>query len=108
MTVRKGNSSFRLTVKSHTLTNPGPQSSPEGSSPSLQILAADVDAGDTLTYDASGLPTGLTISSTTGQISGSLDFTSAGSYPVTVTVTDGHIASPVEVTDSAMAPESKP
>ena len=32
----------------------------------------------------------------TGLISGSLDFASAGSYPVTVTVTDGIIASPVE------------
>ncbi len=78
-----------------TLTNPGPQSSAEGSSPSLQIVAADVD-GDTLTYAASGLPTGLSISPTTGLISGDLDFASAGSYPVTVTVTDGIIASPVE------------
>ena len=58
-------------------------------------MAADVD-GDTLTYAASGLPTGLSINTATGLISGSLDFASAGSYPVTVTVTDGIIASPVE------------
>ncbi|MFH1873504.1 MAG: putative Ig domain-containing protein [Pseudomonadota bacterium] len=49
---------------------------------------ADVDAGDTLSYSATGLPSGLTISSGTGIISGTAtteDLTNA----VTVTATDG-------------------
>ena len=47
------------------VTNPGAQSSAEGASPSLQIAASDPD-GNTLTYSATGLPTGLAINSTTG------------------------------------------
>lgn len=42
-------------------TNPGNQTSVEGQSVSLQITAADPDNGDTLSYGASGLPTGLAI-----------------------------------------------
>jgi VCBS repeat-containing protein len=52
---------------------------------------SDVD-GDTLTYGASGLPTGLTIDPTTGIISGTIDHSAsqggaAGVYNVTVTAT---------------------
>ncbi len=53
---------------------------------------ADVD-GDTLTYSASGLPTGLSIDSATGIISGTLDNSASqggsnGAYSITVTATD--------------------
>lgn len=52
-----------------TVTNPGSQSTTTGGSVSLQISASD-SAGATLTYSASGLPTGLSISSSTGKITG--------------------------------------
>lgn len=53
---------------------------------SLQLSGADAD-GDTLTYSATGLPDGLSISSS-GLISGLLSYASAGNHPVTVTVAD--------------------
>ncbi|MET7570912.1 putative Ig domain-containing protein [Streptomyces sp. NPDC005492] len=73
-----------------TVTNPGSQSTATGSSASLQISASD-SAGATLTYSASGLPTGLSISSSTGLISGTAS--TAGTYAVTVTATDSTGAS---------------
>ena len=69
------------------MTNPGNQTGTVGTAASLQIQATDSAAGQTLTYSAAGLPAGLTISSTTGLISGTP--TTAGSpSSVTVTVTD--------------------
>nr|WSY51902.1 putative Ig domain-containing protein [Streptomyces sp. NBC_00886] len=73
-----------------TVTNPGSQSTATGSAASLQISASD-SAGATLTYSASGLPTGLSISSSTGLISGTAS--TAGTYAVTVTATDSTGAS---------------
>jgi hypothetical protein len=73
-----------------TVTNPGSQSTVTGSTASLQISASD-SAGATLTYSASGLPTGLSISSSTGLISGTAS--TAGTYAVTVTATDSTGAS---------------
>ena len=67
------------------VTNPGAQSSTVGDSVSLQIAATDADS-DPLTFSATGLPSGLSIS-TSGLISGSP--TVAGSYSVTVTADDG-------------------
>ncbi|MFF5402101.1 putative Ig domain-containing protein [Streptomyces misionensis] len=68
-----------------SVTNPGSQSTTTGSSVSLQIKASD-SAGAALTYSASGLPTGLSINSSTGVISGTAS--TAGTYQVTVTATD--------------------
>ncbi|MER6204435.1 putative Ig domain-containing protein [Streptomyces sp. NPDC001642] len=73
-----------------TVTNPGSQSSVTGSAASLQIKASD-SASATLTYSASGLPTGLSINSSTGLISGTAS--TAGTYAVTVTATDSTGAS---------------
>jgi hypothetical protein len=69
-----------------TVTNPGSQTGTVGTAASLQISATDSASGQTLTYSATGLPTGLSISSTSGLISGTP--TTAGSYSVTVTATD--------------------
>ncbi len=57
---------------------------------SLPLAASDTGSG-TLTYAATGLPDGLTVSTTTGLISGSiLPGTSAyGPYVTTVTASDG-------------------
>ncbi|WP_329315982.1 putative Ig domain-containing protein [Streptomyces sp. NBC_01262] len=68
-----------------TVTNPGSQSTVTGSAVSLQISATD-SASATLTYSASSLPTGLSISSSTGLISGTAS--TAGTYSSTVTATD--------------------
>jgi hypothetical protein len=68
-----------------TVTNPGSQTSTAGTAASLQIAATDT-AGGTLSYSATGLPAGLSISAATGKISGTP--TTAGSGTVTVTATD--------------------
>ncbi|MFE9495794.1 putative Ig domain-containing protein [Streptomyces collinus] len=73
-----------------TVTNPGSQSTTTGGSVSLQIKASD-SAGAALTYSASGLPTGLSVNSTSGLISGTAS--TAGTYQVTVTATDSTGAS---------------
>jgi|GEM_PF-1680602 len=71
------------------LDEPGPQTNLEGGAVSLQLTATDTD-GDNLTFSASGLPVGLSISSS-GLISGRAN--AAGSFTVTVTVDDGNGAS---------------
>ena len=53
-----------------TVTNPGSQTGTVGTAASLQITATDSASGQTLTYSATGLPTGLSINSSTGLISG--------------------------------------
>jgi subtilase family serine protease len=83
LTAFQSNSTTGNTV---TVTNPGSQTSTVGTAASLQISASDSASGQTLTYSATGLPTGLSISSTTGLISGTP--TTAGSYSVVVTVKD--------------------
>ena len=65
------------------------QSSEEGLDVSLQVNAQH-SSGATLSYAAIGLPTGLTISSTTGIISGSPSI--PGLYTVTATATDGVVS----------------
>ncbi|TMQ31801.1 MAG: hypothetical protein E6K70_22080, partial [Planctomycetota bacterium] len=77
------------------VTSPGDQRNFELDSVSLPIKASDSD-GDTLSYTASGLPTGLGINSSTGVISGTIADTAAeqgpsnnGVYSVTVSVADG-------------------
>ena len=68
-----------------TVTNPGNQTGTVGTAVSLQIKATDSASGQTLTYSATGLPAGLSISSS-GLISGTP--TTAGTSSVTVTATD--------------------
>jgi Glycosyl hydrolase family 48/Cellulose binding domain/Putative Ig domain len=89
----KGMAAFTWTISASssgntvTVTNPGSQTGTVGTAASLQIKATDSASGQTLTYAATGLPAGLSISSSTGLISGTP--TTAGSSSVTVTVTDG-------------------
>ncbi|HSZ28855.1 MAG TPA: Ig domain-containing protein, partial [Pseudonocardiaceae bacterium] len=85
-----GSASFTWTVNSATgntvtVTNPGSQTGTVGTAVSLQIQATDSASGQTLTYSATGLPAGLSIS-TTGLISGTP--TTAGTSSVTVTAKD--------------------
>jgi hypothetical protein len=68
-----------------TVTNPGTQTGAVGTPATLQIHATDSAGGQTLTYTASGLPAGLSITSG-GLISGTP--TTTGTRTVTVTATD--------------------
>ena len=88
------------------ITSPGDQTTTEGDSVNLTISASDPD-GDTLTYSASGLPTGLSINSSTGVIAGTV--TAVGSYNATVTVNDGNGGSDsASFTWSVNAPANSP
>jgi len=74
-----------------TVTNPGSQSGTVGQAVNgPQIQGTDSAAGQTLTYTASGLPTGLSISSS-GLITGTPS--AAGTFTATVTATDSTGAS---------------
>ncbi|WP_371617985.1 M4 family metallopeptidase [Streptomyces sp. NBC_00454] len=68
-----------------SVTNPGNQNTVTGSAVSLQVQASSTNAG-ALTYSATGLPTGLSINSSNGLISGTAS--TAGTYNTTITVTD--------------------
>ncbi|WP_228559122.1 cellulose binding domain-containing protein [Catenulispora pinisilvae] len=69
-----------------TVRSPGNQSGTAGTAISgLQVRATDSASGQTLTYSASGLPAGLSITPS-GLISGTP--TAAGTYGVAVTATD--------------------
>jgi hypothetical protein len=74
-----------------TVTNPGSQAGTVGTAASVQIKGTDSASGQVLAYSAAGLPAGLSISSSTGLISGTP--TTAGTSSVNVTATDGTGAS---------------
>jgi hypothetical protein len=67
-----------------TITNPGDQSNNAGDSVSVQVQAANTGSG-TLSYSATGLPSGLSINTSTGLISGTI--TAGGAFQPTVTAT---------------------
>jgi hypothetical protein len=68
-----------------SIIGPGSLTSAVGSTVDYQVQADDTCTG-TLSYAASGLPTGLSINSSTGVISGTAS--TAGAYKVTLTGTD--------------------
>jgi serine protease len=84
-----GSSTFSWTINPSTnvvsVTSPVPQNSTAGTHVSLQIQASDTGTGTTLTYGATGLPAGLSITSS-GLISGTPN--SPDTYTVTVTARD--------------------
>jgi hypothetical protein len=83
--------SFTWTIDPLVYVDPiDDQSSAAGDTISLQISASDAGNG-TLSYSATGLPSGLSIDSTTGIISGTIAVgaDSSSPYNVTVTASDG-------------------
>ena len=72
-----------------TITDPGVQSATEGAAVNLQIQAKDATGG-TLAFSETGLPLGLSISSS-GAITGTISAGDAttGVYVATITATDG-------------------
>jgi chitinase len=68
-----------------TVSSPGNQTGTVGTAASLQVSGTDSASGQTLTFSATGLPAGLSISSS-GLISGTP--TAAATSNVTVTATD--------------------
>ncbi|MCK5829042.1 MAG: putative Ig domain-containing protein [Methylococcales bacterium] len=68
-----------------------------GNSINLQILATDAN-NDTLSYAATGLPSGLVINNTTGLISGNLGTGTEGDYTVNITVSDGEFSATTSLT----------
>ena len=88
-----GTSRATLTINNQSappvIVSPIPmQNVSEGSAVSISVAGhfADLD-GDVLTFNATGLPSGLTIS-TAGLITGWLGYNQNGNYPVTVYATD--------------------
>jgi hypothetical protein len=71
----------------------GDQKGIVGETASLQVDGSDPD-GDKLTYDATGLPPGLSIGSATGAITGTL--AAAGTFAVKVTASDGDLSASTE------------
>lgn len=90
-----------------SLANPGLQTDAAGAIASLSLSASD-PTGNALSYTAQNLPNGLSLNSSTGQISGTVDAAAAGSYPVIVRVTDGWSSVQQSFTWQITAPSTPP
>ena len=77
--------SFTWNVSYIAITDPGSQINAPGAAVDLPIQASD-PAGDSLTFSATGLPSGLSISSTTGAITGTLSFMAGSDTPYSTVV----------------------
>jgi hypothetical protein len=84
--------SFTWNVSTLSETNPGTQNNAVGDVVSLQVHDSGLPTGDSWAYSATGLPSGLSISPTSGLISGTITG-SANNYSASVTASDGHGAS---------------
>ena len=79
------------TNRAPVLSAIGSQTVAENSALTFTASATDAD-GDTLTYSASGLPTGATFNVTTRVFSWTPGYSTAGTYNVTIIVTDGSLS----------------
>jgi hypothetical protein len=87
-----------------SLSNVSDQRDKLNASVSLQLRGSDPDS-TALTYSSSGLPPGLSLNATSGLISGKTS--SAGSYQVTVTVSDGALSASRSFTWTVSASNGK-
>lgn len=90
------------------LASIGDQTSIDGDTISLQLSATDADGGDTLTYSisAGSLPSGLSLNTSTGLISGDVDTVESQTF--TVQVSDGTDTDTEEITWVVSAANSAP
>jgi hypothetical protein len=75
-----------------TVVDPGAADLPEGSSVHIKVTGVDSQSGATVNYNATGLPSGLSIASVPGSADAMITGTlppSAGSYTVDVSASDG-------------------
>ncbi|MSQ94350.1 MAG: hypothetical protein EXR98_07320 [Gemmataceae bacterium] len=88
-TMESANQSFTWNVSQPTVTNPGTHYNFDLDSVSFAASATD-SAGHALTYSATNLPSGMTVNSSTGVISGTMNSMAhtMDPYSVTVTATD--------------------
>ncbi len=84
-----------------TLEQPANQSSLQNATVSLAMSASDPD-GNLLNYQSTGLPPGLSLNAVSGVIAGVVS--STGTYPVTVTVSDGTLTASRSFTWTVTAP----
>ena len=83
---------FTWNVSVLSVTNPGTQNSALGASVSLQVHDSGLPTGDSWSYSATGLPSGLAINPGTGLITGTITG-SPETYSASVTASDGNGAS---------------
>ena len=84
--------SFTWNVSTLSVTNPGTHNGAVGDGVALQIQAGGLPSGDSWTYAATGLPSGLSINTSSGLIGGTITG-SANTYSISVTASDGQGAS---------------
>ena len=80
--------SFTWNVSTLSVSNPGTHNGAVGDSVALPIESGGLPIGDSWTYAATGLPSGLSINTSSGQIGGTITG-SANAYSVSVTASDG-------------------
>ncbi|HWF55459.1 MAG TPA: glycoside hydrolase family 3 C-terminal domain-containing protein, partial [Solirubrobacteraceae bacterium] len=73
-----------------TLTSPGNQSTAVGAAVNLQLGASDSASGQTVTYTTTGLPAGLYLNPSTGDITGTAVYQESNVVTVTATDTYGY------------------
>jgi beta-glucosidase len=73
-----------------TLTSPGNQSSAVGATVNLQLSATDSAASQTLSYTATGLPAGLYVNPSSGDITGTALYQESDVVTVTATDAEGY------------------
>ena len=95
--------SFTWNVSTLSVTNPGTHDGAVGDSASLQIRASGLPSGDTWVYSATGLPSGLSINTSSGKISGTITG-SANAYSVSVTASDGQGTAPARASPGTCPP----
>ncbi|MFH1103438.1 MAG: putative Ig domain-containing protein, partial [Actinomycetota bacterium] len=86
------------TNRAPIVANPGNRSSAEGAVISMPVSGSDPD-GDTLTWSASGLPTGLSISPSTGVVSGSISYAASPASPFDVIIRATDDGAPTRYTE---------